>query len=163
MKGLRMTEAELAAIVKRNHPRMVKGPFCADPVGHPSNAERAKPLEGIAPAKPDPGRFSRALARQLRLYGLPSPILEYPFDKQLDGGGRGWSFDLAWPSLHFAVEVDGAVHRIKARFKGDIEKHQKADSMGWRVLRVSPRQVETGAAVELVRAALAGQPAESAP
>ena len=76
-------------------------------------------------------------------------MLEYRFHAT-----RGWRFDLCWPALKLAVEVDGAVHRIKERFLADMEKHQAAFAAGWRVLRVAPRQVRNGAAVELVRQAL---------
>ena len=54
-----------------------------------------------------------------------------------------------------AVEVDGVVHRIKGRFDSDREKHTLALLTGWRVLRVSPSQVRTGAALELLLALLA--------
>lgn len=49
-----------------------------------------------------------------------------------------------------AVEIDGAVHRIRARFASDIDKQQLALLHGWRVLRVSPMQVRSGAALRLI-------------
>ena len=142
----------------RGHVRLVRGAAS----GHPT----ASKVETVRPTPPtpaaDPDKYSRALARQIRGASLPAPILEYPFDKQIEGGGRRWAFDLAWPSLKLAVEVDGAVHRIRERFKADLEKRQAADRLGWRVLPVSPRQVESGRALELVRDALAGITAGSA-
>ena len=151
MKQLRLTEEELAALTRRHGARIVRNGLGAE-------ANRPKRPSAPAPkAKADPGRYSRSLARQLKILEAPAPILEYAFDRQLDGSGRGWSFDLAWPALRFAVEVDGAVHRIKARYKADIEKHQRADALGWRVLRVTPHQVETGAAADLVQSALSSR------
>ena len=158
MKGLRLTGADLDALLKRGHVRLVRGTASGHPVKPKVETVRPTPPA----SKDDPDRYSRALARQIRGASLPAPILEYPFDKQIEGGGRRWAFDLAWPSLMLAVEVDGAVHRIKERFKSDLEKRQAADRLGWRVLPVSPRQVESGRALELVRDALAGITDESA-
>jgi hypothetical protein len=91
------------------------------------------------------------LAGQLRRAGLPAPLLEYPFAKHL---GRRYKADLAYPSLGLLVEVDGMVHRVKARFVADLERDQIIFQLGLRKLRVSPAQVRDGRALELVRAAL---------
>jgi hypothetical protein len=55
-----------------------------------------------------------------------------------------------------AVEIDGAVHRIKGRFKADLERHNVAQMLGWRVLRFSTADVKSAKAVDAVRAVLAG-------
>lgn len=80
---------------------------------------------------------------------FPEPELEYAF-----ASPRKWRFDIAWPATRHAVEVDGAVHRIKSRFRSDLEKSQAATLGGWRVLRVAPRQVKDGSALGLVAAFL---------
>ena len=54
-----------------------------------------------------------------------------------------------------AVEIDGAVHRIKGRFNGDREKGNLAVLHGWRVLHFSPAQVRSGDALALTRLVLA--------
>lgn len=104
-----------------------------------------------APAAPRPAavNFSAMLADQLRLAKRPAPVLEYRFAPP-----RKWRFDLAYPDRRLAVEVDGAVHRIRERFKADMEKHQAWFFLGWCVLRVSPRQVQSGEALTLVERAL---------
>ena len=159
MKGLRLTEEELAAIVKRNHPRKVRGAFAADPVGQPRKAPEPHPTAHVRvrppEARSDPQHYSRLLSHQLRLLSLPAPVAEYPFAKH---EGRKWRLDLAYPSNDppLAIEVDGAVHRIKGRFDRDMEKHQALVRLGWKLLRVSNKQVRNGQAVELVRALLAG-------
>lgn len=59
-----------------------------------------------------------------------------------------------WAPRHLpglAVEVDGQVHRIKGRFAADIERHNALMLAGWRWARVTPRMVETGEALALVR------------
>jgi len=86
---------------------------------------------------------------------LETPIREYHFDEQARDG-RGWALDLAWP--HFgkcAVEVNGAVHSIKANRLRDVDKMQAAMMDGWRVLVVTPTQVKNGTALDLVRQMLA--------
>ena len=95
-------------------------------------------------------RWPLELDRQLRLAGVADQVLEHRFAPP-----RKWRFDLAWLDRLFAVEVDGMVHRIKSRFKADLEKHQAAFGFGWRVLRVSPTQVRSGEALRLVESALA--------
>ena len=108
---------------------------------------RTKSMTG---PKPDDEKrsFSLELYQQLVAAGIEPPIREYHFDQQ-EHEGRRWAFDLAWPELRFAIEVDGMAHRIKGRFRGDIERQQAAFLAGWRVFRVSPRDVETGRGLEL--------------
>ena len=89
----------------------------------------------------------RELLWQIERAGLPVAIPEYRF---AEDQGRKWRFDLAWPDRLFAVEIDGMVHRIKKRFKADMEKHQNAFVRGWRVLRVSPTQARDGTALRLI-------------
>jgi len=59
-----------------------------------------------------------------------------------------------------AIEIDGSVHRIKGRFKADLERHNLAQLLGWRVLRFSPADVKSGKAIGVLEALFAG--AESA-
>lgn len=144
MKHLRFTPADLAAYQRRI-------------AGGSARSSAALAARGGAPDKPaapkqDQEHYSRELARQIRAAGLPAPILEYPFAKQIESeSGRGWRFDLAYPSEMLAVEVNGMVHRIKARHLADIEKGREALRLGWRVLVVTPSEVRSGAALDLVR------------
>ena len=69
---------------------------------------------------------------------------------------RRWRFDLALPELWLAVEIDGGgwVHGRHHREEGrqaDEEKRQAAESLGWRVLRVSWEHVRSGEALSLIR------------
>lgn len=137
-RTLRMTEAEFANLRRAR-----------------SASVKQKPRQAATYAlKPD---FARELAIQICDAGLRLPLLEYAFDKQLTGSGRGWMLDLAWPWIEpmLAVEVDGAVHRIKGRHKTDIPKYQALFAQGWKLLRVTPAQVRSGEALKLVRKALA--------
>ena len=98
------------------------------------------------------GRFNYELElfRQIRLAGLPTPCREYPFAKP----ERKFRADLAYPDLRLLIEIEGAPHRIKARYQSDIERRQWAFLHNWKILPVLPAQVRSGEAVELVRKAL---------
>ena len=105
------------------------------------------------------------LAAHARAYALPPPEREYRFWPT-----RRWRFDLAWPEFRVAVEVDGGVyargddgqqggrHQRPEGFERDCEKLSLAAAHGWRVLKVTPRQVQDGRAVEWLAHALLGGP-----
>jgi len=82
------------------------------------------------------------------------PVREYKFDAK-----RKWRFDFAWPSLMFAVEVeglthDGGRHQRIAGFEADLEKYQAAMLQGWTVYRVSPKQIGSLQALETIKTML---------
>jgi hypothetical protein len=88
------------------------------------------------------------LLAQIKLLKLPVPVSEYRFHAT-----RKWRFDMAWPSHKLAVEVEGiggprSRHLSWVGFHADCEKYNTAVIMGWRVLRVTAQQVESGQAVE---------------
>jgi len=95
------------------------------------------------------------LAHQAVAAGLPAPEREYRFHT-----ARRWRFDLAWPDLRVAVEVDGGAfaggrHTRGAGFREDCVKLCEAGALGWRVLRVMPEHVRDGSALAWVERALA--------
>ena len=92
------------------------------------------------------------LALHLRSYGIPV-VRQQAFAEHL---GRAFRFDFSFPEHRLAVEVDGAVHRIKARFRADLERHNLAQVLGWRVLRFSTADIASAKAIDAVRAVLAG-------
>jgi len=66
---------------------------------------------------------------------------------------RKWRFDFAWPGELLALEVEGGTwiagrHARGAGIEGDCEKYGWALVMGWRVLRVTGKQVKSGQAIE---------------
>ena len=111
-------------------------------------------------------------AEQLRLAGVPRPQREYRFAAVHVGGtGKGvrarleiaglsdWRFDVAWPEQRIAVEVDGGGfvggrHSRGLGIEADCAKVSTAAALGWRVLRVTPRQVRKGQALAWVEQAL---------
>jgi very-short-patch-repair endonuclease len=49
---------------------------------------------------------------------------------------RRWRFDMAWPSIKLAVEIEGqGRHQTFTGYRGDLEKYNEAVRLGWRVLR----------------------------
>jgi len=89
---------------------------------------------------------------------LPKPELEYRFHPE-----RMWRFDFAWPKYKLALEVDGGVflpgagrHNSGAGFSGDCEKLNSAAVIGWRILRVFPKDLLKIETIEMVRRAMRG-------
>lgn len=83
-----------------------------------------------------------------RRRGYPAPTPEYQFAWPL----RDWRFDLAWPDLMIAIEIDGAVfvggrHTRGVGYEADCEKLNEAMLRGWRVLRVTPGLVRSRSAL----------------
>ena len=93
-----------------------------------------------------PSRLERDLASYILIDGLPEPKRNYRFLPD-----RKFELDFAWPELKRAVEVQGMVHRIKSRFKADIEKRALALFAGWVVLEVDGDSIRSGVAVEWVK------------
>lgn len=92
----------------------------------------------------------------LALSGLPKPTPEYRFAPP-----RMFRFDYCWKPEKLAVEIEGGIwiggggrHNRGAGFSRDIEKYNCAVLLGWRLLRFTPKMVETGEAVELIRRAM---------
>lgn len=73
--------------------------------------------------------------------GIPSPVFEYRFHPK-----RRWRFDIAWPELMIALEVDGGIwtsgrHTRGKGYLGDIEKRNEATKAGWRMLQTTPSEL----------------------
>lgn len=67
---------------------------------------------------------------------------------------RDLELDYAWTAVKVAVEVQGMAHRVKGKFKRDIEKRALALLAGWRVLEVGGDQVRSGLALAWLRVLL---------
>jgi very-short-patch-repair endonuclease len=98
------------------------------------------------------------LDRQLELLGLGRPATEYRFHPV-----RKWRFDFAYVPQRIAIEVDGGVfvhgrHSRGVGVENDCEKYAEALVLGWRVLRITPRMIRDGRAVQWVERLLKGIP-----
>ena len=90
------------------------------------------------------------LILHLRVSGLPEPIRELVFAPP-----RKYRFDLAWPDLKIACEVDGGTwisgrHNRGSSIAKDYEKLNLAVVNGWRVLRFTTDQVKSGEAAAVL-------------
>lgn len=99
----------------------------------------------------DPADFFEPLLKQK---GLPMPVREYAFHPY-----RKWRIDFAWPEQKLGLEVDGAVFTQGRHTRGtgwlkDTEKLNSAASLGWRMLRCTPKGLCTAKMTELIRTCL---------
>lgn len=106
------------------------------------------PTEGLGrgeAARPAPqqSKLELRFEQQLIVRGVRPWMRNYCFF-----AGRNWELDFSWPAEKIYVEVDGMAHRIKARFKGDYEKHAMALLSGWRGLRVCGDDIRHERAIE---------------
>lgn len=95
-----------------------------------------------------------ALELQLKAYKLPYRR-EYRFCS------RRWRFDFV-VGEDLAVEVEGGVytksrHTTGKGFTADCEKYNTAVLMGYRVLRFTTQQVDSGYAIDTIRKAVYGE------
>lgn len=96
--------------------------------------------------------LEETLLFQIKAAGLPEPVREYAFAKSI---GRKWRFDLCWPDLQVAVEVEGGTwsrgrHTTGQGFKADCEKYNQASMMHWLVLRFTSDMISSGMALQTI-------------
>lgn len=97
-------------------------------------------------------------------------VREYRFHKH-----RRWRSDFCWEAEKLLVEVEGGLrmrkktangrsitvtgrHTSEQGFSKDCEKYNEATLLGWRVLRVTPKQVMNGDAIKWIERALGIHP-----
>jgi len=87
----------------------------------------------------------------LKHSALPPFVTEFEFALEQ---GRKWRFDVAWPGLMVAAEVDGVMWGVQGRhqrpdhLEDQNDKQNAATSLGWRVYRFTTAQVLSGKALE---------------
>ena len=106
------------------------------------------------PSADPPFDYGETLAFQIQLAGLPQPQREFIFHKR-----RKWRFDLAWPDLLIAVEVEGGIwvggrHVRGEGYEADCEKYNEAQLSGWMVLRFTPGMIKRGKAGAIIEKAV---------
>jgi hypothetical protein len=86
--------------------------------------------------------FENRLRRLLVSGGLPVPVAQYVV-RAADGTFIA-RVDLAYPDARLAVEADGyAFHSGRRAFERDRERQNRLINAGWRVLRVTPSQLDS--------------------
>jgi very-short-patch-repair endonuclease len=70
--------------------------------------------------------------------GLPAPRV----NARIPAGGRRFEVDCVWPEPRVAVELDGhAYHSTRAAFERDRARDRLLQAAGWRVIRITWRQL----------------------
>tara|TARA_R110000824_G_scaffold28704_1_gene96225 strand:- start:147 stop:470 length:324 start_codon:yes stop_codon:yes gene_type:complete len=92
--------------------------------------------------------------RWCHAHDLPIPVAEHRFDEV-----RRWRFDWSWPDHRVALEQHGGVW-IAGRHSGgagqirDFEKFSEAAAQGWRIIHVTPQQLESDRTIDWLRRSL---------
>lgn len=88
--------------------------------------------------------------RLIEQAGIEKPVQEYLFHKT-----RKWRFDFCFVKAKLALEIEGGIwsngrHNRGSGFIRDMEKYNQATLYGYRLLRVTPAQMDNGEAFALV-------------
>ena len=94
--------------------------------------------EDSTPPRPKVSKLELRFDQQLEQHKLPPHVRNYFFI-----AGRDLELDYAWPERLFAVEIQGMAHRIKGKFKRDIEKRAMAQMAGWTVLELDGEAIRS--------------------
>lgn len=85
------------------------------------------------------------VALVIKAQQLPEPEREYRFHPT-----RKWRFDFAWVLGDFkvALEIEGGIfvrgrHSRGAGYANDADKYNEATKLGWRVFRLTTRQLSS--------------------
>lgn len=82
--------------------------------------------------------FEDRLRAVVAAAGLPSPAI----NERERTTGRRYELDASWPDLGLALELDGwASHRTREAFERDRERDRRLTVAGWRVVRLTWRQL----------------------
>jgi very-short-patch-repair endonuclease len=105
-----------------------------------------------------PSSLELQLAFQIRACRLPEPQAEYRFVP-----GRRYRADFAWPNQMLLVECEGGLfsrgkgwHLSIGGYLDDIQKYNLAALLGYRVLRFTRKEIDSGLAIKAIEQALAG-------
>lgn len=115
-----------------------------------------------------------AFVKLLKSHGVPEPTREFQFARG-ETPPRKWAFDFAWPDEwhshgtyagnmngpSVAVEIEGGIWNDGAHSRGkhwlsDAEKYNTAAILGWKVLRITPDQMQDLSTIDLIKRALHG-------
>jgi very-short-patch-repair endonuclease len=112
-------------------------------------------LRAMLAAERDPAFTRRAAERRLlgllRASQLPDPVV--------NGRVLGHEVDFHWPAQRLVVETDGhQFHGHRRAFERDRRRDQQLVAAGWRVMRITWRQLTTEPLAVLARLAMALAP-----
>ena len=102
-----------------------------------------------------------------RRNGVVYPLTEHYFARSV---GREYRFDMAWPALMVALEVNGGAfvaggggHNRGKAYEDDCERSAVAAALGWRVVPCTYRHLNDGRLLTWLAAALGVAPLPPAP
>jgi very-short-patch-repair endonuclease len=98
------------------------------------------------PKQQEESKLERRFTQQLADAGIAGYQRNYFFMPD-----RDFELDFAWAPIKVYVEVQGMSHRIKGKFRADIEKRALAMLAGWRGLEVDGITIKDGRALEWLR------------
>jgi very-short-patch-repair endonuclease len=92
-------------------------------------------------AAPSESQFEEDLLALCRRIDVPEPRRQFWITP--DDGEPAVRADFAWPQHKLIVETDGlGAHRPRHRFEADRRKDQRLALLGWRVIRITWRQLK---------------------
>jgi len=78
--------------------------------------------------------------RRLQAWGMPLPLTGVEVD---DGGGNRYRLDFFYPEQKLAIETDGFTwHGSRDRWAADCRKQTRAAAAGYRLMRVTPEDLD---------------------
>jgi very-short-patch-repair endonuclease len=93
----------------------------------------------------------KLLLLHVRAHDLPTPEAQVPIGEEI---GRRWRADFLWRDgprgEPLVVEIDGGAHRAGDRWQRDADKRAWLSAEGYRVVVVTPQQVRSGLAIDLL-------------
>lgn len=103
----------------------------------------------------NPSLRETAFFQILRKNNLPIPVKEFKFHPT-----RKWRFDYAFTDIKVALELEGGIwiqgrHTRPKGYKNDMEKYTEASILGWRVLRIEPKDLLSNSTIEMLKRTLA--------
>ena len=110
----------------------------------------------VPKSEPKVNEWEEELAAQILLAGLPAPMRQYPFAKNV---GRQYRADFAFMDERLLVEVNGGAfiggrHTRGAGYEDDLQRNAIATALGWRVVSVTPSHIKKKFAIEWIKCAL---------
>lgn len=114
--------------------------------------------ERILPRRRKWQDLAAVLGEQLAAHGITTFVREHRFHPV-----RRWRLDIAWPDLKLGVECEGVGaagkpgrHQLTQHLHDNCEKHSALAAMGWRLIRVTGKQIRSGHALRWIDAAMTG-------
>ena len=111
---------------------------------NPKRRAARKLRQALASLRPGAGptesQFEEDFLAVCRRLKLPEPERQFHIDP--GDGEPAVRADFAWPQYRLIVETDGGKdHRSRRRFESDRRKDQRLTLLGWRVVRITWRQL----------------------